>query len=305
MSLDFTKHLFRCSSLGKLMTGVKPSLTEKQVIEMDRLLGLQSIGKITEKQNITLGELLAKKHAPETLSTTTINYLKELHKEELLKRNSRLTNKYCDKGIAVEEQSITLYSEVTNTLFLKNKERLNNEFFTGEPDNLQGKIRDLKNSWNYTTFPFYDLEVPNSDNEWQMLGYMDLSGFNESDVIYTLIDTPFKQIEDELRRLDWKYSIFDFSGDVKEDKKALVVETVSNMIYTEKGLIEFCQQSTTSIKREWFTEFRPIPINLRYKVFPIVKDINKIDLMKKQVPKWRAFLNELSLNIANQIEVEL
>ena len=41
--------LFRCSALGNLMSDSKAKLSEKQLIELDRLAGLRSAGKLTVK----------------------------------------------------------------------------------------------------------------------------------------------------------------------------------------------------------------------------------------------------------------
>ena len=89
---DFTDYKFRCSSIGKLMTNSR------------------------SKSN--------------PLSVTTMNYLKQLHKEEVFGRKKEIRSKYLDKGIEVEEEAITLYSEVTGELFIKNKKRFTNDFIT-------------------------------------------------------------------------------------------------------------------------------------------------------------------------------
>lgn len=302
--LDFDNYLFRCSSLGKLMVGVKPNLTEKQTDEMHRLTDKLNDGKITENQTILLGQLLEKKNAKNELSETTKNYLKELHLEKLFKRTDELRNKYCDKGIQVEEKSFTLFSHVSGKPFFKNKERFNNEFITGEPDNVNMVVRDIKSSWDFSTFPFYETEIPNSMYEWQLQGYLALTGLKEAELVYCLVDTPFKIIDDELRRLDWKENVLTMEGDVKKDKQQLVVELISSMLYTEKGLQEYCQQST-NLRIEWFENFRPVPENLRVKIFSISAEPEKITALYAQIQKCREYLNALSLQIANELDVNL
>ncbi len=301
-TLNFDNYLFRCSSLGKLMVGVKPSLTPNQETEMLRLLENQKVGKITEKQTITLGQLLEKKHAPETLSTTTQNYLKEIHKEILFKRSNELRSKYLDKGIQVEEKSLTLYSNVSENLLLKNKQRFNNKYFTGEPDNIKNIIRDIKSSWDYSTFPFYDDKITNSDYEFQLLGYMNLTGLKKAELIYCLVDTPDKIINDELRRLDWKENIMDNEGNIRLNSIPLVVELIQSKIYTSKGLEMYCE-SNPAIKLEWFDNFREVPEFLRVKVFKLEYDEFKVKKLYSQIEKSREFLNELSLKVAERMEV--
>jgi len=299
-TLNFDNYLFRCSSLGKLMVGVKPNLTENQEKEMIRLLENQSKGKITEKQTITLGDLLDKKNAKNELSTTTKNYLTEIHKEVLFKRRSDLKNKYLDKGIQVEDISFTLYSNVSKKPFYKNKERLYNDFFQGEPDNKTAKIRDIKSSWDYSTFPFYETEISNKDYICQLNGYIDLTGLEEAELIYCLVDTPFKIINDELRRSDWKFNIMDNDGNIRDESIKLVVEMVSNMLYTHGGLVEYCNENP-AVNIEWFEDFREVPENLRVKIFETKKDENLIKTMKEQVVKCREYLNGLTEKVAEMI----
>lgn len=301
-TLNFENYLFRCSSLGKLMVGAKTGLTSNQELELERLLEKNKEGKITDKQLITLGELLAKKTAKNELSVTTKNYLDEIHKQVLFKRKSDLKNKYLDKGIQVEEQSLTLYSKVSNFPFYKNEYFFKNEFICGTPDNCKGKVRDIKSSWDYTTFPFYDTEIKNNDYLCQLNGYMELTANNEAELIYCLVDTPFKMINDELRRADWKFNIMDNDGNIRQESIKLVTELVSNMIYTSKGLEDFCNENP-AVHIEWFENFREIPENLRVKVFTIKKDDKIVETLYSQIEKCREYLTNLSLEIAKNFNI--
>lgn len=292
--MNFDNYLFRCSSLGKLMVGLKPPLTPNQEEELVRLQGLQNQGKITVKQTITLGDLLSKKLSKPELSATTKNYLQDLYREQYFKRNKAISTKYTDKGIICEENSLTLYTETQKNLLLKNKVRYNNEFITGEPDNTQGLIRDIKTSWDFTTFPLFDIEVPNKDYYWQLQGYMMLTDTDKAELIYCLVDTPSKLIEDELRRLDWKEHLFDMNGNAIESKIPLIVETVSNLIYSKIALETFCQESE-NVHLSWFTEFKEIEKENRIKIFDINRNDEDIELMKQQVFRAREYLNSLNI----------
>jgi len=269
-SLNFDNYLFRCSSLGKLLTEPQ-SKAEKEA-------GL--------------------------LSKTTESYLQSLHKEVLFKRKSDLRSKYLDKGIQVEEQSLTLYSNTSKNIFFKNEKYFKNDFICGTPDNCKGIIRDIKSSWDYTTFPFYDKEIKNKDYIAQLNGYMELTGQEEAELIYCLVDTPTRIINDELRRADWKMLLFDNNGNAYEEKIDLIVEMVSNMIYTEKGLLDFCNESEL-VRLEWFDNFREVPEWLRIKVFKIKKDQELINAIYSKIEKSRTYLNNLSLKVANLMPVEI
>lgn len=264
---DFTDYKFRCSSLGKLMTGVKPSLTARQKETLITLKNKQESGKITDKQLITIGDLISKRDAVPTLSGTTKTYLQQLHKEEVFGKREELRSKYLDKGLQVEEMSISLYSDVTNQLFVKNKERKTNDFITGEPDNTQSKIRDIKSSWSLSTFPMHDERLSNKDYYWQLQGYMELFDMEESELIYCLVDTPEELIADELRRVSWKMG---FTADIPQD---LEDEVRSNMTFSD------------------------IPKELRLKVFEVKRDREQMQLLENQIKLCREYLNDLSATL--------
>ncbi|MCE4064309.1 hypothetical protein LXM63_04330 [Chryseobacterium gleum] len=298
--VDFNEHLFRCSQLGKLMVGVSPALTANQEKELSDLRSKMLTGKITDKQIIKMGDLIRKKEEKPELSKGVVTHLTDIHKGFFMKRDRQISNKFTEKGIIVEEKSITLYSEVKNTLFLKNQKYYKNKFIHGTPDNVQKKVRDMKNSWSLDSFPMYETVIGNKDYEWQLQGYMELTGIKEAELVYALVDTPNKIIVDELRRLDWKQGIYDINGNVKEDRIPLVVETVTNMIYTEQGLDEFCQESM-SIEKKWFTDFFEIPKELRIKVFELEYSKEAIQALYEQIRLCRERLNSLTEEMASQL----
>ncbi len=263
MKTNFNKYLFRCSEIGKLMVGVKPSLTAKQAELLETLQAKQRGGKITDKQLITLGDLLDKKLAKPTLSQSVKTHLEQIHKEVVFNKRAEIRSKYMDKGIQVEESAITLYSEITNKLFIKNKERKKNAFLTGECDNSQGKIRDIKSSWDLSTFPMHQTRITNAVYYWQLQGYMELWDLEDSELIYCLVDTPDMLIEDEKRRVSWKLGFMDLPDDLAD-------EIVENMT------------------------FATIPPALKVKVFEVKRDRLAMRQLEAQLIRCREYLNVLS-----------
>lgn len=270
---DFTDYKFRCSALGKLMVGVKPNLTDKQHDLLLTLQAKQKDGKITDKQLVQLGQLIDKRDAKPTLSATTKSYLEQLHKEEVFGKRDEIRSKYLDKGIQVEEQSITLYSEITDMLFVKNKERKSNDFITGEPDNTQGKIRDIKSSWSLSTFPMHDDQLTNFDYYWQLQGYMELFDLEESELIYCLVDTPEELIQDEMRRTSWKMGYLELPKDLEDEIR-------SNMTFSD------------------------IPKELRCKVFKVERDRIVMRQLEEQIIRCRMYLNNLSVKLGSMVSVD-
>jgi predicted phage-related endonuclease len=92
----------------------------------------------------------------------------------------------------------------------KNEEQFKNDYFVGTPDIItEDSIIDIKTSWDATTFPWFDSELPNKDYMYQLLAYMDLTGKLNGYVAYCLINHAEDAIQDEIRRETWKLKAID------------------------------------------------------------------------------------------------
>ena len=172
--------LFRCSSLGKLMTEPRTK--------------------------------------SETLSETAKSYIQDLFKERELGIYKEFSSRYTDKGLEMEDEAIQFASEVLNWEFVvKNEVRFNNEWLTGEPDiNTDNLLADIKCSWSGSTFPLFDETLKNKDYYYQLQGYMMLTGHDTSELVYCLMNTPHQIVEDEVRRQHWKLELIDEDLDVRQ-----------------------------------------------------------------------------------------
>lgn len=133
----------------------------------------------------------------EVLSAGCKTYIKELVKEDLFNYRTTIDSKYLTKGIDLEDTSINLYNEVHNTLYLKNTERLSNEFITGECDiNTEDTIIDIKTSWSLETFPPAPEDINNKDYEWQLRAYMWLYDKPKAELAYCMVSTPDYLLKD-------------------------------------------------------------------------------------------------------------
>jgi hypothetical protein len=176
--------IIRCSSLGKLMTNSKSK--------------------------------------GEVLSQTAKTYLKELAIEEKFGIKKDFSSRYTDKGNTQEDLAIEMASQVLNLPFaLKNTEYFENEFIKGTPDLiLEDEIIDIKCSWDGTTFPWFEDELPNKDYFWQLVGYMWLTGKYKARVVYCLVDTPEDIVQDEIRRTSWKKFEIDVTEETENEVRA-------------------------------------------------------------------------------------
>jgi hypothetical protein len=172
--------LFRCSSLGKLMTDPRTK--------------------------------------SEILSETAKSYIQDLFKERELGIYKEFSSRYTDKGLEMEDEAIQFASEVLNWDFVvKNEVRFNNEWLTGEPDiNTDNLLADIKCSWSGSTFPLFDETLKNKDYYYQLQGYMMLTGHDTSELVYCLMNTPHQIVEDEVRRQHWKLNLIDEDLEVRQ-----------------------------------------------------------------------------------------
>lgn len=172
----------------------------------------------------------------ETLSVTCTNYLRQLYRERKYRIRKDIYSKYLEKGIACEEDGITLYSRFRHKMFKKNEERIDGEFFTGEPDLYDGEeirkathIYDIKSCWDAFTFPFPDDKL-DKGYYYQLQSYMALTGANEATLVYALCDTPEYFIAKEID------NIFYRTGVRATEEQAAKIR--NNMTFSDKFSIE-------------------------------------------------------------------
>ena len=126
----------------------------------------------------------------ELLSETTKTYIRSVAKQDFYGYNVELNNKYINKGIMQENDSIALLNTVNFTNYSKNTERLTNEWLTGEADIvLDDRIIDIKTSWSLETFPATLEEAVNKDYEWQLRAYLMLYNKNYASLVYCMVST--------------------------------------------------------------------------------------------------------------------
>ena len=158
----------------------------------------------------------------EVLSKTCKSYLQELAIEEMYGIKKEFSSRYTDKGIEVERESIDLVQDNCDFGFMyKNEEHFENDFLTGTPDvNTDNILLDVKSSYDATTFPWFEEEIPNKDYYYQLQGYMALCNKRKSVLAYCLVNTPYQIVEDEVRRAHWKEHLIDESEELRADVEA-------------------------------------------------------------------------------------
>jgi len=141
------------------------------------------------------------------LGKTGETYLNNWITEQVYDRRKEFFSKYTEKGNRMEEASIEYISKQLNLPCFKNDEFFEDDDLQGTPDVIldeQDLIIDNKCSWDCFSFPFYAKEVPNKDYEYQLQGYMALTGKKNAMLIYTLMDADAELMNSEARKLSWR-----------------------------------------------------------------------------------------------------
>lgn len=295
--MNFDNYVFRCHYQGNLVSVPKP-LTEKQIETLsayrERAYGG---GKpLTEKQTADWHSLEHKLNESKTysLTTTAKNMLTDIVFYERHGRKYTLENKYFHKGLEVEKTSRDLISSVLNQNLVKCDERRSNEWVTGAIDiKPNGIIIDIKSSYSFTSFNRHIIDNNIDFYKRQLDCYMELWGLTDSLIAFTLVDTPARLVEDEIRRLNWKETILNFEGEVYEENIPRVVDLIQNHIYTREGLESFCHQSGI-VHLEWFDDFREIPESQRVHLVPHTFEKERIEQRNECLRLCREFMNEVS-----------
>lgn len=229
--MDFSKLLFRCSSLGHLLAetreksnldkyndaiALKSKLIEEHSIMPETTgAGKPSVNWQKKKDAILNADKLIREleliKDEVTLSEGAKTHLMDLYVSITTGRNTDIESKYIRKGNAVEEDALTLYARIKKQMFRKNEEHLKNDFIMGTPDTWIGEsihkatfVPDMKSSWDLYTFYRTFTKPLATLYFWQIVGYMWLTGAKKGSIAYCLVNTPEPLIEAEIKRVWYK-----------------------------------------------------------------------------------------------------
>lgn len=211
--MNFQNFKCRCSAIHKIMATSRsnPQLTEKQSEELKKL---EEKDTLTEKQGLELARLrlLRDNSTKVILSDVAIDYLLDVYAwetEQMVAVDKELSYvQQIEKGKAVEEESITMFSRVEGVFYQKNTERVENEFLSGIPDIYHGEsiykaeaISDIKSIWDYPGFLKSIIKAAENGYKDQLGGYCDITGAKKSQIVRTLVTMPEHLRYDQAQRL--------------------------------------------------------------------------------------------------------
>lgn len=193
-------------------------------------------------------------------------YIKECFIGEVHKVRKQISTKYFEKGLFEEESGITLLNKAlfNGKLLVKNKDRKSNDYIHGEADCIKdGIVFDIKNAWDLFTFGSADLT---HDYKWQLVGYMWLWNLDNSALFYCLNNTPEHILIQEEKRLF-------YSGNY--------VTTEDSAYVSDCGALRAKHN------------YDSMELHERFKVFPLKRNDEEIEMLKDSIDKARLYMNEL------------
>lgn len=169
------------------------------------------------------------------------------------------------KGTAVEWDVVRFIASVHDQYYEKNERTYSNEFLVGTPDIAPTEIAnsdfliDLKSPEDCFSFPLFEDELPKI-YEWQMQGYLHLTGRKYARVIYALVTAPDHLIEKKARQI---------ARDQNENYSQELFDAVKkNMTYDH------------------------LPASMRIKEYRVDYDPKKIEQIEQRVKDCRQWLTE-------------
>ena len=319
--IDWSTYKFRASQCHKLLTGSLPNKNEfdKRILELenerDYLVNANGNKvKWTVTKTEELSKLIDKKNTPyfELLPKTMTSELRKIHRAETFNRNFSFTNKYVQKGIAQEEDAITVYGKYVKEIkgihnfFLNNKTRLSNDYTSGEADLTDtndfsncNEGFDTKCSWELETFPFKGDKLEPA-YECQNQVYMWLSGAKKWTTVYVLVSVGEHLLNNEKNK--WFYALKDNNGKFPDDPECKNYQSyIDECKNLEKRLIfnlgEFKKNNGGHLmeisKAEWFENNYDIPLEERVVEKESFYDQFFIDDLKQRIEVSRDYLKSL------------
>ena len=166
-----------------------------------------------------IGQIMTNGRSGDGLSQTTKSYCENWVKEKIYSKKKEFSNKYTEKGVAVEDEAIDFLSDFRGEFYVKNEIHFENDFITGTPDIITEKsIIDIKSSWDCFTFPLFESE-PEKGYWWQVHGYMLLTGKRHAEVVHVLMDTEDGDDDTSYDLVPKKYRIKAFAIDIDESAR--------------------------------------------------------------------------------------
>jgi hypothetical protein len=212
--VDFSLFKCRCSAISKILSNSRdnPVITDKQAVLLSEL---EKKPILTKNQADEMARLIVLRENKDKiiLSDTCIDYLMDVYAWEtegmipVSKESMDLLA--IKKGKECQTEGITMMSILFDEVYTENKERISNDFLSGEPDSYTGAsileathISDQKNMWDYPIFLKNLHKSLENGYQQQVQGYGDIAKCPSLSIDKVLCSNPPEVIEE----MKWKIS---------------------------------------------------------------------------------------------------
>ena len=191
------------------------------------------------------GRVAASIDKPEKLPVGAQSYLHELFLQNEYGRRSSVISDEMSKGIECEEDSLTLLTDVTRRLYLKNEKNFEDDFFTGTPDAFsEDEVVDVKTPFTLSTFhqpsdTVFTKSGLLTSYGWQLMVYMHLTGKKKARLVYCLVNTPEWILNGKLYSLTYKFIGGEQSPEYEEHESMIRMMHTFDDIEKEKRVKQF------------------------------------------------------------------
>ena len=272
MAADIMSVKFRASSVGKLLVGGN-AITDKQLAKLEELLARKNnpdAKPLTANMQTELDELIAKRDSEFQFGATAMSYIRECWLRNTYNYDEPVVTVEMLKGIMCEDEALgVLTRHVSGGFRVKNDEKFEDAWFTGEPDILLNDdwVEDIKCSWTLRTF--VETQRPDSLYYTQGQVYMSLTGRRYFRLAHVLVPTPFELVEEEKKRFYFRFNCDEGNPHYKKAVRQI------------DAMHDVCSR---------------IPESKRVKVFEFARNDNHIVTLRQRVEQARKVYSEMTLD---------
>lgn len=243
--IDFKNFKINCSQIGSLMGNARGGTKPPSETEIKKLFGIlgRDYGELTEPMKHSAREILTKAilYDPKKPSATILNELILIYAYQVYgKGKVSMGNDsphQLEKGTMAEPEAIKFLSKMDGIEYEKNDELFENKWFKGIPDIIirdeaskTSKIIEVKTSYDLPSFILSRMKPEKASNLFEVMGYMNITGCKNAEIVHVLVDMPEKIANFEEKRLRERYEAFQLDQEIIEDR---ISSRMNDMDYSD------------------------------------------------------------------------
>lgn len=301
----FSNYKQRCSSLYSILTNRPETLRDLTANELDEMADLEYIkvhginpktnrkNQFDDKKESRLAFLYRnhfKEAVVDVLPEGAKSYLDDVFDAQYFGRKDVVHTNQMEKGKITEDDAAELLSKYLGYEVVKNTQRVENDFLTGEYDNAQFDLKDFKNCFTLKSFRKAELT---DVYKWQLKGYgtilrdigapeiLDLDNYK---LYYFLLNAPVHIIQNQITSAVYKVNN-DADYDRRLKEYAFQIEK-NNIFDVDRFLLN-------NSGYDWNGDFREIvsiPDFMRIKEFDVKYEEGDKEFIESRVTLAREYL---------------